>query len=97
MPTAQIVPATLSRAPESVRDGTIVGGAAPLGVPIVRIGCREFKCIGEKPPQDHPHIYLTVGDTGEIICPYCATLFRYDPSLGAHEADPAGCAYVDME
>ena len=25
-----------------------------LGVPIVRIGCREFKCIGDKPPQDHP-------------------------------------------
>src|SRR3977135_2526053 len=28
-----------------------------VGVPIVRIGCREFKCIGDKPPQDHPHIY----------------------------------------
>ena len=25
-----------------------------VGVPIVRIGCREFKCIGDKPPQDHP-------------------------------------------
>jgi hypothetical protein len=25
-----------------------------IGVPIVRIGCREFKCIGDKPPQDHP-------------------------------------------
>ena len=24
-----------------------------VGVSIVRIGCREFKCIGEKPPQDH--------------------------------------------
>src|SRR5215510_14394308 len=23
-----------------------------VGVPIVRIGCREFKCIGDKPPQD---------------------------------------------
>ena len=27
-----------------------------VGVPIVRIGCREFTCIGDKPPQDHPHI-----------------------------------------
>ena len=68
-----------------------------VGVSIVRIGCREFKCIGEKPPQDHPHIYLTVGDTGEIICPYCSTLFRYDPSLGEHEADPADCAYGDLD
>src|SRR4051812_36713191 len=60
-----------------------------VGVPIVRIGCREFKCIGDKPPQDHPHIYLNMGDASEIGCPYCSTLFRFDPSLGAHEADPA--------
>jgi uncharacterized Zn-finger protein len=64
-----------------------------VGVPIVRIGCREFKCIGDKPPQDHPHIYLKVGDAGKIVCPYCSTLFRFDPSLGANEADPADCAY----
>ena len=66
-----------------------------VGVPIVRIGCREFKCIGDKPPQDHPHIYLKIGDASEIVCPYCSTLFRFDPSLGAHEADPADCAYGD--
>ena len=68
-----------------------------VGVPIVRIGCREFKCIGDKPPQDHPHIYLKIGDASEIVCPYCSTLFRFDPSLGAHEADPAGCAYGEMD
>ena len=53
-----------------------------VGVPIVHIGCREFKCIGDKPPQDHPHIYLKLGDASEIVCPYCSTLFRFDPSLG---------------
>ena len=68
-----------------------------VGVPIVRIGCREFKCIGDKPPQDHPHIYLNMGDASEIVCPYCSTLFRFDPSLGAHEADPTDCAYGDMD
>jgi uncharacterized Zn-finger protein len=68
-----------------------------LGVSIVRVGCREFECIGDKPPQDHPHIYLNMGDAGEIICPYCSTLFRFDPSLGAHEADPADCAYGDLD
>jgi uncharacterized Zn-finger protein len=67
------------------------------GVPIVRIGCREFKCIGENPPQDHPHIYLNMGEANEIVCPYCSTLFRFDPRLGADEADPADCAYVDMD
>jgi uncharacterized Zn-finger protein len=68
-----------------------------VGVPIVRIGCREFKCIGDIPPQDHPHIYLKMGDASEIVCPYCSTLFRFDPSLGAHEADPADCAYGDTD
>jgi uncharacterized Zn-finger protein len=88
----------ISRAPER----RIVMDSYPkfhneIGVPIVRIGCREFKCIGEKPPQDHPHIYLNMGDTSEIVCPYCSTLFHFDPSLGAHEADPADCAYGDID
>jgi uncharacterized Zn-finger protein len=68
-----------------------------VGGPLVRVGCREFKCIGEKPPQDHPHIYLNMGDLNEIVCPYCSTLFRFDPSLGVHEADPADCAYIDID
>jgi uncharacterized Zn-finger protein len=68
-----------------------------VGVPIVRIGCREFKCIGDKPPQDHPHIYLKMVDASEIVCPYCSTLFRFDPSLGAYEADPADCAYGNRD
>jgi uncharacterized Zn-finger protein len=59
--------------------------------------CREFKCIGDKPPQDHPHIYLNMGDASEILCPYCSTLFCFDPSLGVHEADPADCAYGDID
>jgi uncharacterized Zn-finger protein len=39
-----------------------------IGVPIVRIGCHEFECIGDKPPQDHPHIYLNMGDASDIVC-----------------------------
>ena len=68
-----------------------------IGVPVIHVGCREFKCIGAMPPQDHPHIYLNMGDDSEIVCPYCSTLFHFDPSLGAHEADPADCAYGDMD
>ncbi len=51
-----------------------------VGLPIVRIGCREFKCIGDKPPQDHPHIYLNMGDASEISCPY---FLRYSVSIRA--------------
>ena len=68
-----------------------------VGVPIVLIGCREFKCIGDKPQQDHPHVYLNMGDANEIVCPYCSTLFRFNQSLGAYEADPADCAYGGMD
>lgn len=66
------------------------------GIPIVRIGCREFKCIGTMPPQDHPHVYLNMGDADEIVCPYCSTLFRFDPHLGLCDADPPDCAYDEI-
>jgi len=66
-----------------------------VAAPIVCIGSREFNCIGVTPPHDHPHIYLEMGVAEEIICPYCATRFRFDPRLGAGEADPPECAYAD--
>ncbi len=61
------------------------------GVPIIEIGAREFMCIGELPPFDHPHVFLDMGDAAEIICPYCSTLFRHDPGLGARSARPGEC------
>jgi uncharacterized Zn-finger protein len=66
------------------------------GVPVIEIGAKEFMCIGEKPPFDHPHIFLDMGDAVEIICPYCSTLFRYDPSLDPHAARPAECALTEQ-
>jgi uncharacterized Zn-finger protein len=62
------------------------------GVTTIAIGAREFMCIGAKPPFDHPHIFLDMGDENEIICSYCSTLYRYDPSLHGNEARPAECA-----
>jgi uncharacterized Zn-finger protein len=64
-------------------------------VPEIRIGIKVFKCIGVSPPQDHPHIYLDMGDDDTIRCPYCATLFRFDPRLGPGEADPPDCLFID--
>ncbi len=51
------------------------------GVPEIRIGVKEFKCVGASQPQDHPHVYLDMGAAEIILCPYCATSFRYDPRL----------------
>ena len=32
------------------------------GLPEICIGVREFECIGVSPPQDHPHIYIDMGE-----------------------------------
>lgn len=61
----------------------------------IRIGIKEFKCAGVSPPLDHPHIYLEMGTGDTIVCPYCVTLFRYDPRLGPSEADPPDCVFLD--
>jgi uncharacterized Zn-finger protein len=65
------------------------------GATEIRIGLKQFKCIGVSPPHDHPHIYLDMGDDHTILCPYCAVLFRHDPSLSSGEADPSDCCYRD--
>ena len=49
-----------------------------IGVPVIRVGCRELECIGALPPQDHPHIYLNMGDASGIVCPYAR---RYSISI----------------
>jgi uncharacterized Zn-finger protein len=59
------------------------------GVARIRVGTREFECIGQSPPQDHPHVYLEMGLRDEILCPYCSTLFEFDHSLQALAAVPA--------
>jgi uncharacterized Zn-finger protein len=66
------------------------------GVPVIEIGAKEFKCVGATPPFDHPHIYLDLGDASEIICPYCSTLYRYDPGLDPHAARPQECALTEF-
>ncbi|SHO60359.1 Uncharacterized conserved protein, contains Zn-finger domain [Pseudoxanthobacter soli DSM 19599] len=67
-----------------------------LGVESVRIGSKIFMCIGAKPPFDHPHVFLDMGDEVEKICPYCSTLYRYDPVLAHGEADPAACVWHEL-
>lgn len=66
------------------------------GVASVRVGAREFMCVGAPPPFDHPHIYIDMGAADEAICPYCSTLYVYDASLHGG-ADPAECVYHPKE
>jgi uncharacterized Zn-finger protein len=60
------------------------------GVEKIFIGVRELNCMGARPPMDHPHVYLDMGDDGQILCPYCSTLYIHDPRLSADQSDPAG-------
>lgn len=66
-----------------------------MGKASIEIGAKEFMCIGAKPPFDHPHVFLDMGAAGEIICPYCSTLYRYNPSLGANESKPSEAEWHD--
>ena len=65
------------------------------GVAEICIGVREFKCIGVSPPRDHPHVYINMGEADSVLCPYCATRFRFDPRLTPLEADPPDSLFVD--
>jgi uncharacterized Zn-finger protein len=85
---------------EPLEEGTMADKGTPHfhnepGVPVIHVGAKEFMCIGAKPPLDHPHVFLDMGSDTEIICSYCSTLFRYDPSLKTGEARPAECVWTE--
>lgn len=60
------------------------------GAEKIFVGVREFKCMGARPPHDHPHVFLDMGADSQILCPYCSTLYVHDPRLAADESDPRG-------
>jgi uncharacterized Zn-finger protein len=62
------------------------------GVPIIEIGATEFMCVGARPPFDHPHVFLDMGKDGEIVCPYCSTLYRHASDLTNGDSRPPECA-----
>ena len=63
-----------------------------IGVAEIAVGATEFECMGASSPHDHPHIYLDMGHTGRIRCPYCGTSFVYKASLEPGKAEPPECA-----
>jgi hypothetical protein len=34
-----------------------------------------------------------MGDESEIVCPYCSTLYRFDPAVPRGTAEPASCMW----
>jgi len=67
------------------------------GVDKILIGVREFQCMGARPPYDHPHVYLDMGAEGQIVCPYCSTLYVYASRLAPRETEPDGCLVAEKD
>lgn len=70
--------------------------ANDVGAERIFIGVKEFNCMGARTPFDHPHVYLDMGADGQILCPYCSTLFIHDPRLAASESDPKGSLVTNI-
>ena len=79
----------------------MAGGSIPhfqndAGHASIDIGVKEFMCVGANPPFDHPHVFLDMGADDDKVCPYCSTLYRYNPALKASQTDPAGCIFTNQ-
>ena len=61
------------------------------GAEKIFIGVKEFQCMGARPPFDHPHVYLDMGQDAQVLCPYCSTLFIHDDRLRPEETAPESC------
>jgi uncharacterized Zn-finger protein len=82
---------------ESMSGGGYLKFRNDHGVPEIRIGVKEFECIGVSPPLDHPHVYINMGEADTILCPYCATRFCFDPRLTPPDADPSDSLYAEVD
>jgi len=67
------------------------------GVEKIFVGAKELKCMGARPPYDHPHVFLDMGADNQVLCPYCSTLYIYDERLSAHQSDPEGAIVSKAE
>lgn len=64
--------------------------ANDAGAEKITVGVKELKCMGARPPYDHPHVFLDMGSDDQVLCPYCSTLYRYDARLAPTESVPEG-------
>ena len=85
-----------SQRPQSLSRSGYLKFRNDRGVREICIAVREFKCIGESPPQDHPHVYINMGAASAIVCPYCGTQFRFDPRLTPLDAHPPDSLFADQ-
>jgi uncharacterized Zn-finger protein len=78
------------------RAGAIAERMPTPGYPRLK-NDRQFECIGESPPHDHPHIHIDMGSQDTILCPYCGTRYRLDVALSPAQADPEDSLSEDVQ
>jgi len=53
---------------------------------LVEVGAEDLPLHCPMPCQSlwnsHPRVFLPIEDKGEILCPYCGTLYRLKPGAG---------------
>jgi uncharacterized Zn-finger protein len=81
---------------DSMADQIVPHFQNDAGVAAIDVGAHEFMCVGALPPFDHPHVFLDIGGDTEIVCPYCSTLYRFDPTLAAGAARPPECVLPSL-
>jgi uncharacterized Zn-finger protein len=69
--------------------------ANDTGVEKIFVGVKELQCMGARAPFDHPHVFLDMGTDTQVLCPYCSTLYVFDPRLPANETDPKDAIVVE--
>ncbi|MEC9368244.1 MAG: zinc-finger domain-containing protein [Pseudomonadota bacterium] len=67
------------------------------GADKIRIGVKEFQCMGASPPFDHPHVFLDMGKENQVICGYCSTVYVHDAKLKPTDTVPPGCLHTQDE
>ena len=53
---------------------------------LVVVASKSVSCGGGGGSSGHPNVYLKLGDTKKVVCPYCSRLFV----LNMGDADEAG-------
>ena len=51
---------------------------APIPAPpeVIEVTESEVACDGGEGALGHPRVFLAIGPSGEVVCPYCDRLFK---------------------
>ncbi len=68
-------------------DASSSSGPVPTRVVDVTAAELPLACprMGDPVVFDHPRVYLDILQTGEILCPYCGTLYRLRAAAHLHD------------